>query len=327
MLVDSSKNSVMKKSVVISALTLAISGCASTPNESIESQGKYADDYALNVEEFSEATRFYYPLRWIEPERNANNLDKFYYDIDSHKELANTSSVATVVAAGLGNITSFDAVMGLLAQQGSRSGYDSLLGEQFLYTIIQVDTNKDLDTQAQYVNRIAVDTIKMVMGSEAKEEYQKVGSEGFYFLDRIKVTSTSDETCTAVYSPCYSLTARIPMLIRDNDGYIPLAPQGGDYMAAKTYLPIGFPIEQIKFANVAGVEQFLYVPAVKMNGHKDLWRKENLSYFTGWYNQQRISINPYIKRLSDDTVFYFNPKITAKQKDRHSLYRVFNLSD
>lgn len=89
---------------MISALTLAISGCASTPNESIESQGKYADDYALNVEEFSEATRFYYPLRWIEPGRNANNLDKFYYDTNSHKELANTSSVATVVAAGLGSM-------------------------------------------------------------------------------------------------------------------------------------------------------------------------------------------------------------------------------
>ncbi|WP_235202634.1 hypothetical protein [Vibrio sp. B183] len=186
MLGNSSKNSAMKKNVMISALTLAISGCASTPNESIESQGKYADDYALNVEEFSEATRFYYPLRWIEPGRNANNLDKFYYDTNSHKELANTSSVATVVAAGLGSITSFDAVMGLLAQQGSRSGYNSLLGEQYLYTIIQVDNNKDLDTQAQYVNRIAVDTIKMAMGSEAKEEYQKVGSEGFYFLDRIK---------------------------------------------------------------------------------------------------------------------------------------------
>lgn len=327
MIGDLSKNSVMKQFVVISALTLTISGCASTPNEAIESQGKYADDYALNAEEFSEATRFYYPLRWIEPERNSNNLDKFYYDTDSHKELANTSSVATLAAAGLGSITSFDAVMGLLAQQGSRSGYDSLLGDQYLYTIIQVDNSKDLDAQAQYVNRIAVDTIKAAMESDAKEEYQKVGSEDFYFLDRIKVTSTSDETCTAVYSPCYSLTARIPMLIRDNNGYIPLAPQGGDYMVAKTYLPIGFPIEQIKFANVAGVEQFLYVPAVKMNGHEDLWKKENLSYFTDLYIQQRISINPYIKRLRDDTVFYFNPKITAKQKDSHSLYRVFNLSE
>ncbi len=327
MLEDLSRNSFMKQFVVISTLTLAISGCASTPNEAIESQGKYADDYALNAEEFSEATRFYYPLRWIEPEHNSNNLDKFYYDTDSHKELANTSSVATLAAAGLGSITSFDAVMGLLAQQGSRSGYDSLLGDQYLYTIIQVDNSKDLDAQAQYVNRIAVDTIKAAMESDAKEEYQKVGAEDFYFLDRIKVTSTSDETCTAVYSPCYSLTARIPMLIRDNNGYIPLAPQGGDYMVAKTYLPIGFPIEQIKFANVAGVEQFLYVPAVKMNGHEDLWKKENLSYFTDWDNQQRISINPYIKRLSDDTVFYFNPKITAKQKDSHSLYRVFNLSE
>lgn len=98
-------------------------------------------------------------------------------------------------------------------------------------------------------------------------------------------------------------------------------------MTAKTYLPIGFPIEKIKFANVAGVEQFLYVPSVKMNEHQELWKKENMPYFTDWYNQQRISINPYIKRLSDNTVYYFNPKITEKQQDNQSLYRVFNLSD
>ncbi|EJL6462616.1 hypothetical protein [Vibrio cholerae] len=77
------KNVAALASVIFS---LMMTGCAETPNEYIELKGKYADDYELDAEDFSEPTRFLYPLKWIEPKRTTNNLDVFYYDVDKKLE-------------------------------------------------------------------------------------------------------------------------------------------------------------------------------------------------------------------------------------------------
>lgn len=317
----------IKKSVSISALALAIVGCTSTPNEYIELRSKDAEDYALNPDEFSEPTRFLYPIMWVKPSRNANNLDNFYEDVDvrqrSDSTLSNTASAATLVGAGMGKITSFNALMGLLAQQGTSSGYSVYQTEQFLYTVVPVDTSKDLDTQGKAAGKIAINTVRAVQGNDAKETYLPAD---FYPVEGTRLVGAKDESCEQVRSPCSSMTFSMGRLIRGNEGYIPLVPQG-DYMVIRTYLPMGFPVEQLKFAGGNNVEQFLYVPAIKMVNDEKVWTKENIPYITEWYKKERISINPYLKRLSDDTVFYFSPKITAKQKDSHSLYRVFNLSE
>lgn len=309
-------------------LILAVSsfmfGCAETPNEYINLKGKYADDYELDAEDFSVPARFLYPLTWVEPERRANNLDNFYDDIkDSHK-LANTSSALTIAGAALGGLSPFEAGMQLLAQQGSRMGYSARLGNQMLYTIKKVDKSQDLDAQAVALNQIAIDTVKAALGSSAVELYHNEGADNFYLLDYTRVEGSNDETCNAVYSRCYANTNRIPMLIRENDGYIPLAPQNGDYLAAQTFLPLGFPIEKLKFHG-GDIQQILYVPAMKLNQQKDLWKKENLDYFEDWYKKERVSVNPYLKDLNDGTIMYFNSNITSKQKDERSLYRVFKL--
>jgi len=314
----------LKLSLILAASSLMF-GCAKTPNESINVKGKYADDYALDADDFSEPTRFLYPLTWVEPELRANNLDNYYYDIqDSHK-LANTSSALTVAGVALGGLSPFEAGMQLLAQQGSRTGYSASLGYQMLYTIKRVDKSQDLDAQAVALNQIAIDTVKAALGSSAVELYHNEGADNFYLLDYTRVEGSDDETCNAVYSPCYANTDRIPMLIRENDGYIPLAPQNGDYLAAQTFLPLGFPIEKLKFPG-GDIQQILYVPAMKLNQQKDLWKKENFGYFEDWYKKERVSVNPYLKDLNDGTIMYFNSKITSKQKDERSLYRVFNLN-
>lgn len=320
------KQTTALKSVLIFAASSFIFGCAETPNEYINLKGKYADDYELDADDYSVPTRFLYPLTWIEPERRANNLDNYFYDIkDSHK-LANTSSVMSVAGAAFGSLSPFEAGMQLLAQQGSRMGYSDSLGYQMLYTIKKVDNSQDLDAQAQALNKIAIKTVKAAMGSKATELYHNEGSNNFYLLDYTKVEGSNDASCNTVYSPCYANTDRIPMLIRENDGYIPLVPQNGDYMAAQTFLPLGFPIEKLKFSGGENIQQILYVPAMKLNQQKDLWKKENLDYFEDWYRKERVSVNPYIKDLSNGTIMYFNPKITAKQNNDHSLYRVFNLN-
>lgn len=314
------------KFLLVILSSIFIFGCAKTPNESINLQGKYADDFELDADDFSEPSRFLYPLTWVEPQRRVNNLDKFYYDIQDDSSLANTASALTLAGAALKSLTSFEAGMQLLTQQGARMGYSSNLGRQMLYTITTVDNAQDLDAQAVALNKVAIDTVKAVFGANAVERYHNEGADNFYFLDYTRVEGSSDETCRAVYSPCYADTHRIPMLIRENEGYIPFVPQKGDYMAALTFLPLGFPIEKLKFQGGDDIQQFLYVPAMKMNQQKNLWTKENLAYFQIWYKKERISVNPYLKDLNDGTIRYFNSDITAKQKDEHTLYRVFNLT-
>ncbi|MEF1341326.1 hypothetical protein REH81_31945, partial [Vibrio rotiferianus] len=191
-----------------------------------------------------------------------------------------------------------------------------------LYTIKKVDKSQDLDAQAVALNQIAINTVKAALGSSSIELYHNEGSDNFYLLDYTRVEGSNDETCNAVYSPCYANTDRIPMLIRENDGYIPLVPQNGDYLAAQTFLPLGFPIEKLKFPG-GDIQQILYVPAMKLNQQKNLWKKENLDYFEDWYKKERVSVNPYLKDLNDGTIMYFNSKITSKQLDERSLYRVF----
>lgn len=314
--------------VVLGALTLNLVGCANTPNEFIEQRSKYADDYALDAEDYSEPTRFLYPIHGFEPMRNYNNLDNFYDDIDVAKAqvngsnaVANSASAATIVMAGIGKISSFQAAMGLLAQQGTNTGYHTELGEQFLYTVIKVDESKDLDTQGVVATKIAINTVKEAMGDNAEEQYFSLN--GFYTEELTKVIGSDDETCNQVYGSCYSHTYRLARLIRENDGYIPLAPQNSSYMVARTWLPIGFPIEKLKFANIEGVEQYLYVPAIKLNRSSKVWTESNLPVLTDWYNKERISVNPYLKRLSDSYVMYFNSTLQTKQNDPQSLYRVF----
>ncbi|MFV0448631.1 MAG: hypothetical protein ACK5MF_09230 [Vibrio sp.] len=240
--------------------------------------------------------------------------------------MANTSSALTVAGAALGALSPFEAGMQLLAQQGSKMGYSASLGYQMLYTIKKVDKSQDLDAQAVALNQIAIDTVKAALGSSAVELYHNEGADNFYLLDYTRVEGSNDETCNAVYAPCYANTDRIPMLIRENDGYIPLVPQNGDYLAAQTFLPLGFPIEKLKFSG-GDIQQILYVPAMKLNQQKDLWKKENLGYFEDWYKKERVSVNPYLKDLNHGTIMYFNSKITAKQKDERSLCRVFDLNN
>ncbi|WP_212752217.1 MULTISPECIES: hypothetical protein [unclassified Vibrio] len=313
------------KSVLILAASSFIFGCAETPNEYINLKGKYADDYELDADDYSVPSRFLYPLTWVKPEHRANNLDNYFYDTKESHKLVNTASVMTVAGAALGSLSPFEAGMQLLAQQGVRMGYSASLGNQMLYTIKKVDHDQDLDAQAQALNKIAINTVKAAMGSNATEWYHNEGADNFYLLDYTRVEGSNDVSCNAVYSPCYANTDRIPMLIRDNNGYIPLVPQYGDYMVAQTFLPLGFPIEKLKFSGDDNIQQILYVPAMKLNQQQDLWKKENLDYFEDWYKKERVSVNPYIKDLSNGAVMYFNPHITAKQKDDHSLYRVFDL--
>ncbi|MDE1329805.1 MULTISPECIES: hypothetical protein [Vibrio] len=301
-------------------------GCAETPNEYINLKGKYAEDYELNADDFSDPARFLYPLTWVKPERRANNLDNYYYDIKDGHKLTNSSSTLTVAGATLGILSSFEASMQLLAQQGSRMGYSASLGNQMLYTIKKVDKSQDLDAQAVALNQVANDTVKAALGGSAIELYHNEGADNFYLLDYTRVEGSNDETCNLVYSPCYANTDRIPMLIRENEGYIPLVPQSGDYLAAQTFLPLGFPIEKLKSLGGNNIQQILYVPAMKLNQQENLWKKENFDYFEDWYKKERISVNPYLKDLNDGTIMYFNPKITSKQKDGRSLYRVFSLN-
>lgn len=313
---------------ILSAFSLNIVGCANTPNEFIELRSKYADDYALGAEDYSEPTRFLYPIHGLEPKRNYNNLDDFYDDINvtnaqvnGSNSVSNSASTATVVMASIGKISSFQTAMGLLAQQGSNSGYHIELGEQFLYTLIKVDESKDLDTQGMSATKIAINTVKEAMGDNAKAQFFSLN--GFYFEEMTKVIGSDDKSCNQVYGSCYSHTYRLARLIHDNDGYIPLAPQNSSYMVARTWLPIGFPIEKLKFANIEGVEQYLYVPAIKLNRTSKVWTESNLPVLTNWYNKKRISVNPYLKKLSNNTVMYFNSTLQMKQKTPESLYRVF----
>lgn len=324
-----------KKSVIVLGITSVMSGCAFFPKTATEYMTTWggshqAEDYELDRDEYSDATRFIYAIRHIEPEKNVNNLDNFHEDIDTvklHKRSSdiNVTSAATIGMAALGKISSFDAAMGLLAQQGAKPDYIPVLGEQMLYTIVKVDKSKDLDAQGLAANQISINTVKAAMGSEAKDIYFPT-ENGYLIFEFNQVQGSDDASCNAVYSPCISNIWRIPYLVQGNNGQIPLAPQG-DYIATKTWLPIGFPIEKLKFTGIDGVEQFLYVPPVKINQNKTLWKKKNLKYFTEWYKKERVSINPYLKRLSDNTIMYFNSEITAKQKDSHSLYRVFDFGD
>lgn len=307
------------------SFSLMMSGCAETPNEYIELKGKYADDYELDAEDFSEPTRFLYPLKWIEPKRTTNNLDVFYYDVDQNK-LKIAGQAATLAIGAIGHVNPLDIGLSLLTQQGAKTTYHSVLGDQYLYTVVKVDKSKDLDAQAQVVNKMAIDTVASVYGDSAKTEYVPTGTN-FYLVEGTKVYDPNYVFCKqGVESLCRTFTSRIPMLTRDNDGYIPMAPTG-DYMTAVTLLPIGFPIDKLKFIGNPSVEQYLYVPAIKLNENRDLWKQENLAYFKEWYQEERVSVNPYLKRLSDGKVMYFNPKITALQKDDYSLYRVFNLGE
>ncbi|WP_428774908.1 hypothetical protein [Vibrio sp.] len=123
-------------------LSVLMFGCAETPNEYINLKGKYADDYELDAEDYSEPTRFLHPLTWVEPERNANNLDKFYDDIDTRtlesNKLVNAASLTTLAGATLGKLSTFEVGMQLLAQQGTQTGYSARLGDQYLYTLIRL---------------------------------------------------------------------------------------------------------------------------------------------------------------------------------------------
>lgn len=314
-----------KKTVALAStigFTLMMTGCAETPNEYIELRGKYADDYELDPEDFSEPTRFLYPLKWVEPERKTNNLDVFYSDVDKNR--ANTAGQAATLAIGsIGHVNPLDIGFSLLAQQGAKTTYHSNLGTQFLYTLVKVDKSKDLDAQAKVVNQMAIDTVAAVYGDSAKIEYVPTGTN-HYLMEGTKVYDPNYVFCKqGIDSLCRTFTNRIPMLTRENDGYIPMAPTG-DYMTALTFLPIGFPIDKLKFVGNPTVEQYLFVPAIKLNGNLDLWKRENLDYIKDWYVKERVSVNPYIKRLSDGKVMYFNPAITAKQKDSYSLFRIFD---
>ncbi|MDO6497923.1 hypothetical protein [Photobacterium sanguinicancri] len=299
-------------------LTSLVFGCAETPKEFMSLKSKDADDYALDSEDYSKPTRFLYPQKWAKPSGKNNNLDGYLYDVDPNKNVDRLQMLT--LASGVKYANPFGMAMNLLMQETYRGSIDATLGEQTLYTVTKFDKKKDWDEQANAVMNMANKTVMAVHGNKAVLSNNGVEH---LLLNATEIRNPDNVFCQKnEYFLCNALNVRIPMVLLDNDNYIPMVPQG-DYITAQTYLPIGFPIEKLTSINVEGVTQFLYVPPIKENKTTSFWKEENLKYVSEWYKQDRISINPYLKNLNTKEVMYFNPKISAKQKDKYSLYKVF----
>ncbi|NMV21420.1 hypothetical protein HKB23_03290, partial [Vibrio parahaemolyticus] len=85
------------------------------------------------------------------------------YDVDQNK-LKIAGQAATLAIGAIGHVNPLDIGLSLLTQQGAKTTYHSVLGDQYLYTVVKVDKSKDLDAQAQVVNKMAIDTVASVYG-------------------------------------------------------------------------------------------------------------------------------------------------------------------
>ncbi|MGF1740365.1 hypothetical protein L4C34_04630 [Vibrio profundum] len=316
----------MKALSLIVCSILATSGCANSMHDSLWIKSKYAEDYQLNSSCYSEATRFFYATTWNKPSRNRNNLDEFHDDIPS-SPVASVGQVSSVIGAVTGSLSLLTAASSIVSLEGSKTQYSQFMGRTVLFTIKTFDKDKDWQSQSDGLNQLSLKTVSSALGSNAV--IAKNITE-YYTLKQWYIHDSSNPHCRGtkpddMSNLCYSYMANTPLIDWDNDGYIPWLPKG-DVITSAVGLAPGFPIEKIKPLKNKGVEQYLYVPPLRLSTVLALFLKKNLSDTTKWYKLNRLSINPYIKRLSDGEIIYFNPSITAKQKDKHSLYKTFHLS-
>lgn len=325
----------MKKLLSISVLGLStlLFGCANTPERSLKIVSNDAEEIALDPKKFSAPSRFLYAVTGVEPEVNKNNLDKFYYDTDPNT-LQTAAQLSTLAGALASNLNFLNAAANLIALEGSKNTYSDYIGTTMLITVKKFDRNQNWRVQNEELIALNHKTIKESLGDSVEIKHSGVE---YYSIMHYDIKEKGNKHCLdeSEYGQdkffprnlCYSNTYYVSKIYFNNNNDIPFAPKG-DVILSRTSLAPGFPIEKLEFnKNEGGAEQYLYVSPIKLNPAYGLFTKKNLDDVTDWYKKERLSVNPYLKRLSDGKIMYFNSKITAKQKDEFSTYRVFDLKN
>ncbi|MCQ1060720.1 hypothetical protein LRP52_39940 [Photobacterium sp. ZSDE20] len=317
----------MKKTTILSLITsiTLLSGCANTPESAIDIKAKKAKSYSLNSDKFSEPTRLLYPLTWIKPERKTNNLDQFY--MEAPKNTVQNVGQATAFAAGaLGMLTAGDAIIDILGFGSSKTEYSPRLGSAMLFTVTTFDKKDDWESQSLAVTQLNHIALKNAAESDMFIE----DSSHEHFLSRYWLAhELSNKHChglsesddfSAKSSPnlCYSITSYNALVNWDNNGHLPLMPNG-DVISARTILAPGFPIERLTLVeSEQSIEQYLYVPPLALSPVRELFFNQNHEQTIEWLESKRLSLHPYLKRLSDGKIMYFNPRVEKEMQTAES---------
>lgn len=320
-------NSVKMKLLAVMGISLGLLGCAKTQEEYYNMRTFDSARFALDKEKYSEPTRFLYQFTHVRPRGKFDNLDNWLVEIDNEQffqkkdpevvelnVVSTTIAVGAIVAASFGLGSGTDAAALFFAGDGGPSSekiYSSIFQSQMLFTVAPFDSNQDRHEQSIKVNNIAIDSVEKALGSKSKSYDGE--SYGYLLFDSTITESPEDTSCNYAYEAtgCFAKTDKIPFVVINNKDFVPLLPANTEVIVALTYLPLGFPIDKLGSPEDPAVEQLLYVPPVQLLKNELFWSKENLPNIQHWAELSRISLNPYIKRMSDGATLYFNSKVEA----------------